>query len=81
MKLSPSLLVLAMAAVVLPAAADEPLRRRCEASLGFAVDFSAGAVRVPPGETLSSAIQRADDQLYRAKHAGRAQTCCAPGVL
>lgn len=65
----------------LDARLHQALRRRCEASLGFAVDFSAGAVRVPPGETLSSAIQRADDQLYRAKHAGRAQTCCAPGVL
>jgi diguanylate cyclase (GGDEF)-like protein len=65
----------------LDARLHQALRRRCEASLGFAVDFSAGAVRVPPGETLASAIQRADDQLYRAKHAGRAQTCCAPGVL
>ena len=59
----------------------QALRRRCEASLGFAVDFSAGAVRVAPGEALSAAIQRADDQLYRAKHAGRGRTCCADGVL
>ncbi|RTL39449.1 MAG: GGDEF domain-containing protein [Burkholderiales bacterium] len=59
----------------------QALRRRCEASLGFPVDFSAGAVRVVPGESLSAAIQRADDQLYRAKHAGRGRTCCAAGVL
>ena len=59
----------------------QALLRRCEASLGFAVDFSAGAVRVLPGETLAAAIKRADDQLYRAKHAGRGQTCCADGVL
>ena len=57
------------------------LRRRCESSLGFTVDFSAGAVRVSPGEALAGAIQRADDELYRAKHAGRARTCCADGVL
>jgi diguanylate cyclase (GGDEF)-like protein len=56
------------------------LTRRCESSLGFAVDFSGGAVRVQPGETLAAAIKRADDQLYRAKHAGRARTCLAEDV-
>lgn len=65
----------------LDARLHQALRRRCEASLGFAVDFSAGAVRVTPGEALAAAIQRADDQLYRAKHAGRGRTCCAEGVL
>jgi diguanylate cyclase (GGDEF)-like protein len=59
----------------------QTLRRRCEATLGFPVDFSAGAVRVQPGEALAAAIKRADVELYRAKHAGRAQTCCADGVL
>lgn len=59
----------------------QALRRRCEASLGFTADFSAGAVRVQPGETLAAAIQRADAQLYRAKHAGRGRTLCADGVL
>lgn len=59
----------------------QALRRRCEATLGFVVDFSAGAVRVQPGETLAVAIKRADDQLYRAKHAGRGRTLCADGVL
>lgn len=59
----------------------QALRRRCEASLGFPAEFSAGAVRVQAGETLAAAIKRADDQLYRAKHAGRGQTCCADGVL
>lgn len=59
----------------------QAMRRRCEASLGFVVDFSAGAVRIEPGETLAAAIKRADDQLYRAKRAGRGQTCCADGVL
>lgn len=59
----------------------QALRRRCEASLGFIADFSAGAVRVQAGETLAAAIKRADDQLYRAKHAGRGRTACADGVL
>ncbi|MDR7270095.1 diguanylate cyclase (GGDEF)-like protein [Pelomonas saccharophila] len=59
----------------------QALRRRCEASLGFLADFSAGAVRVQAGETLAAAIKRADDQLYRAKHAGRGRTECADGVL
>ena len=65
----------------LDARLHQALRRRCEASLGFVADFSAGAVRVQPGETLAAAIQRADDQLYRAKHAGRGRTLCADGVL
>ncbi len=65
----------------LDARLHQALRRRCEASLGFEADFSAGAVRVQPGETLGAAIQRADDQLYRAKHAGRGRTQCADGVL
>ncbi|MFN3861597.1 MAG: GGDEF domain-containing protein [Roseateles sp.] len=65
----------------LDARLHQALRRRCESSLGFPVDFSAGAVRVQAGETLAAAIQRADDQLYRAKHAGRGRTCCAEGVL
>ncbi|MFG6432717.1 GGDEF domain-containing protein [Roseateles sp. LYH14W] len=65
----------------LDARLHQALRRRCEASLGFVVDFSAGAVRVQPGETLAAAIKRADDQLYRAKHAGRGRTLCADGVL
>ncbi|MFG6467802.1 GGDEF domain-containing protein [Roseateles sp. BYS87W] len=65
----------------LDARLHQALRRRCEASLGFAVDFSAGAVRVKPGETLAAAIQRADDALYRAKAAGRGRTACDEGVL
>ncbi|MFG6412596.1 GGDEF domain-containing protein [Roseateles sp. DC23W] len=65
----------------LDARLHQTLRRRCEASLGFEVDFSAGAVRVAPDEPLSAAIARADDQLYRAKHAGRGRTCCGDGVL
>lgn len=65
----------------LDARLHQALRRRCEASLGFVTDFSAGAVRVLPGETLAAAIQRADDALYRAKHAGRGRTACADGVL
>ncbi len=65
----------------LDARLHQALLRRCEASLGFPVDFSGGAVRVLPGETLVAAIQRADDQLYRAKHAGRGRTLCADGVL
>lgn len=65
----------------LDARLHQALRRRCEASLGFEVDFSAGAVRMQRGEALATAIQRADDQLYRAKHAGRGRTQCADGVL
>lgn len=65
----------------LDARLHQALRRRCEASLGFPVDFSGGAVRVLPGETLATAIQRADDELYRAKDAGRGCTLCADGVL
>ncbi|MFT7776702.1 GGDEF domain-containing protein [Roseateles sp.] len=65
----------------LDARLHQALRRRCEASLGFEADFSAGAVRVQPGETLAAAVARADDQLYRAKHAGRGRTQCAEGVL
>ncbi|WP_162245837.1 MULTISPECIES: GGDEF domain-containing protein [unclassified Roseateles] len=65
----------------LDARLHQALTRRCEASLGFVVDFSAGAVRVEAGEALAAAIKRADDQLYRAKHAGRGRTCCADGVL
>ena len=65
----------------LDARLHQALQRRCEASLGFAVDFSAGAVRALPGETLAAAIKRADDQLYRAKHAGRGRTSCGDGVL
>ena len=59
----------------------QALMRRCDSKLGFVVDFSAGAVRVQAGETLAAAIQRADDQLYRAKDAGRGRTSCADGVL
>ena len=65
----------------LDARLHEALGRRCREVLGFDVAFSAGAVRVQAGETLAAAIARADDQLYRAKHAGRARTCCADGVL
>jgi diguanylate cyclase (GGDEF)-like protein len=65
----------------LDARLHQTLRRRCEASLGFEVDFSAGAVLVQPGESLAAAITRADDQLYRAKHAGRGRTCSDDGVL
>jgi diguanylate cyclase (GGDEF)-like protein len=59
----------------------EALRDKSLAALGFAVDFSAGAVRVQPGETLDAAVQRADQALYRAKGNGRAQTCWADTPL
>jgi diguanylate cyclase (GGDEF)-like protein len=65
----------------LDARLHEALTRRCSEVLGFEVAFSAGAVRVQAGETLAAAIARADDQLYRAKHAGRGRTVCADGVL
>jgi diguanylate cyclase (GGDEF)-like protein len=65
----------------LDARLHQALRRRSEATLGVAADFSAGAVRVQPGETLAVAIKRADDQLYHAKHAGRGRTNCEQGVL
>ncbi len=65
----------------LDARLHQALRRRCESSLGFTVDFSAGAVRVQAGETLAEAIKRADDELYSAKHAGRGRTLGAADVL
>ncbi|MBA3822194.1 MAG: diguanylate cyclase [Deltaproteobacteria bacterium] len=37
----------------------------------FHVTFSAGVAQVGPGETLETAIARADVHLYAAKHAGR----------
>ncbi len=67
--------------VRLDARLHQALKSRCEASLGFTIDFSAGAVRLRPGEALAAAIQRADDELYRAKHNGRGHTACADGVL
>jgi diguanylate cyclase (GGDEF)-like protein len=65
----------------LDARLHQAMRRRCESSLGFVADFSAGAVRVRPGETLAAAIQRADAQLYLAKRSGRGRTFCEDGVL
>jgi diguanylate cyclase (GGDEF)-like protein len=65
----------------LDARLHEALARRGREALGFDVGFSAGAVRVQAGETLAAAIARADEQLYRAKHAGRGRSCCADDVL
>lgn len=44
------------------------------------LSFSAGMVWFPPGNTnvsLTSLIALADERLYKAKHAGRAQMCAA----
>jgi diguanylate cyclase (GGDEF)-like protein len=44
------------------------------------LSFSAGMVWCPPGNTnvsLTSLIAMADERLYKAKHAGRAQMCAA----
>jgi diguanylate cyclase (GGDEF)-like protein len=38
------------------------------------ITFSAGVSECAPGEDLSVAIERADDALYEAKHAGRDRT-------
>ena len=37
------------------------------------VTVSIGVAMVDPGESLDSALQRADEALYRAKHEGRNQ--------
>jgi diguanylate cyclase len=41
------------------------------------VTFSAGATLYRPGETLESALDRADVALYEAKHTGKNRTCIA----
>lgn len=65
----------------LDARLHQALRRRCAATLGFEVDFSAGAVRVAPGEALMAALHRADAQLYLAKRAGRGRTLGGDDIL
>ncbi len=55
------------------------LAQRSAAELGFAVQFSAGAVALPPGLSLADAMARADQALYRAKSQGRDRTCLLPG--
>lgn len=58
----------------------EGLNREARAALGFAVDFSAGAVTVQgPACGLDAAIARADEALYRAKQAGRGRLVVADG--
>ena len=41
------------------------------ACVAFNVTFSAGVVAAGPGESLESAVARADSLLYQAKQAGR----------
>lgn len=41
---------------------------------GLRITFSTGVSECAPGEDLSIAIERADDALYEAKHAGRDRT-------
>ena len=41
------------------------------------VTFSAGVTQWLPGESLESALERADEALYEAKHSGKNRTCAA----
>jgi diguanylate cyclase (GGDEF)-like protein len=46
---------------------------------GLRISFSAGLVRVDPGEPIEAAIERADQAMYRAKTKGRDRIeCVAP---
>ena len=42
---------------------------------GASITFSAGLIEILPGEKLDAAIDRADQEMYRAKSKGRNQTC------
>jgi len=55
---------------------NEPLPLQ---SSGLAVRFSAGIAEAQAGDTPEVVCQRADQGLYRAKAAGRAQDCFVPG--
>jgi diguanylate cyclase len=69
----------------LDTAAAVDARLRCwlgdnEAALGFPVNYSAGAAGLSAdGDSLESAIARADEALYRAKQAGRGRLVMADG--
>jgi diguanylate cyclase len=41
------------------------------------VTFSAGVTAWRPGETLETALERADEALYEAKRTGKNRTCMA----
>ena len=42
------------------------------------IPFSAGVTRLAEGESLESALKRADGAMYRAKQAGRNRVMVAP---
>lgn len=44
---------------------------RIDADPALRITFSAGLVESPAGEAVAAAIERADQAMYRAKHAGR----------
>jgi PleD family two-component response regulator len=48
---------------------------------GLSVTFSAGLVQLCPDETLERAIERADQEMYRAKSTGRDRTCTPVAAL
>jgi diguanylate cyclase (GGDEF)-like protein len=71
--------------VVLPRTGMTTVMARCEAlrhavagypwaaelAAGLAVTVSIGATASVPGDTMSTLLRRADERLYRSKHAGR----------
>jgi diguanylate cyclase (GGDEF)-like protein len=65
------------------AAAAERLRKHIAAHAWHAlhpdlkVTISLGLTQLQPGETVESALQRADEALYEAKRSGRDRLCCA----
>ncbi len=65
-------------------AIDERLRvallKQSEASLGFAVNYSAGFAQLRPGDRhVHDMLKRADAALYEAKRAGRGRLMAEPG--
>jgi diguanylate cyclase (GGDEF)-like protein len=57
------------------------LGQAAQGELGFDVTYSAGiATREAPDDTLAVMLKRADDNLYGAKHQGRARTLDSDGL-
>jgi diguanylate cyclase (GGDEF)-like protein len=57
------------------------LGEAAKGELGFELTYSAGiATRQPAGDSLSAMLKRADDNLYAAKHQGRARTLDSDGL-
>ena len=61
--------------------AVERVRRALEHHAGVRFTFSAGVARARSGESLTAAIERADQALYRAKDLGRNRVEASPHGL